>query len=99
MKYYHATTEETAKQIMEDGQIRIGLDGVVYLCDKPEDAAKFVAIRGCRKIYVIEVDLDETQAAKVEESFDHSEAFFKCKAYVYPESISISNPQIFKFIL
>ena len=27
----------------------------------------------------------------VKESFDHSEAFFKCKAYAYPKDISIDE--------
>lgn len=86
--YYHATPFENLESIMKDQEIRKGCDGVVYLAEKPEEAARFVAIRGCKKILVIEVLLEENM---VEESFDHSEAFFKCKAYMYGDNISIDE--------
>lgn len=82
--YYHATPFENLNSIMTQG-IRKGCDGVVYLTERPEDAAKFVAIRGCTKILVLGVDIEEDM---VTESFDHSEVFFKCKAYMYSENIS-----------
>lgn len=47
----------------------------MYLCEKPQDAAKFVAIRGHDEVAVIEVILP---ANKVKESFDHSVQFFQC---------------------
>ena len=81
--YYHATPFENLNSIMNQG-IRKGCDGVVYLTEKPEEAARFVAIRGYRKILVLGVELDDEM---VSESFDHSEAFFKCKAFTYPENI------------
>lgn len=84
--YYHATPFENIGSIMKDG-IHKGHDGVVYLTEKPEEAARFVAIRGCKKILVIGVELEEKL---VEESFDHSEAFFKCKAYMYHKDISLA---------
>lgn len=82
--YYHATPFENLESIMRDQEIRKGCDGVVYLTEKPKDAVKFLAIRGCTKILVLGVDLEEDM---VEESFDHSEAFFKCKAYMYSKNI------------
>lgn len=45
-KYYHAATPETMEKIIADGVVKRGWDGCVYLCEKPQDAAKFVAIRG-----------------------------------------------------
>ena len=81
--YYHATPFENLESIMDQG-IRKGCDGVVYLTEKPEEAVRFLAIRGIRKILVLGVDLEEDM---VSESFDHNEAFFKCKAFMYPENI------------
>lgn len=63
-----------------------GWDGCVYLCEKPQDAAKFVAIRGHDEVAVIEVILP---ANKVKESFDHSVQFFQCKAFMYEEDIKV----------
>lgn len=81
--YYHATPFENLNSIMNQG-IRKGCDGVVYLTEKPEEAVRFVAIRGCRKILVLGVDLEDDM---VSESFDHSQAFFQCRAFAYPEDI------------
>jgi len=81
--YYHATPYENLESIMDQGILR-GSDGVVYLTERPEDAAKFVAIRGCRKILVLGIEIYEDM---VEESFDHSQAFFRCKAYTYSDDI------------
>ena len=53
---------------------------------KPQDAAKFVAIRGHDEVAVIEVILP---ANKVKESFDHSVQFFQCKAFMYEEDIKV----------
>lgn len=96
--YYHATPFENLESIMvKDQEIRRGCDGVVYLTEKPEDAVKFLIIRGYTKILVIGVDLEEDM---VSESFDHSEAFFKCKAYMYLENIPLDcfvTAQTFEF--
>ena len=81
--YYHATPFENLESIMDQG-IHKGCDGVVYLTEKPEDAAKFIAIRGCKKILVCRVDLEQ---GLVKESFDHSYLFFRCNAYMYPDDI------------
>lgn len=81
--YYHATPFENLESIMDQG-LHKGCDGVVYLTEKPEEAARFVAIHGCTKILVLGVELEEDL---VDESFDHSEAFFKCRAYTYPDDI------------
>ena len=79
-KYYHAAIPETMEKIIADGVVKRGWDGCVYLCEKPQDAAKFVAIRGHDEVAVIEVILP---ANKVKESFDHSAQFFQCKAFMY----------------
>ena len=90
--YYHATPYENLESIMDQG-IRKGYDGVVYLTEKHDEAARFVAIRGCKKILVLGIELEEDL---VSESFDHSEAFFRCKAYMYPENIPANEITEFK---
>ena len=85
--YYHATPFENLNSIFEKGILK-GCDGVVYLTKEPDAAAKFVAIRGYKKILVIEVELEDDM---VEESFDHSFLFFKCRAYDYPHDISVNE--------
>lgn len=82
--YYHATPYENLASILDKG-IQTGYDGVVYLCEQPEDAAKFIAIRGHREILVLGVEIESNM---VSESFDHSFTFFGCEAYTYPENIS-----------
>lgn len=83
MKYYHATDIKNTRSILEDG-IKPGYDGVVYLCETPEDCLKFMLVRGYHEAAVFEVDLDESEVA---ESFDHSQTFFGCRAYMYPRTI------------
>lgn len=43
-----------------------------------------------RKMSVIELELDEKE---VEESHDHSETFFKCKAYIKHGDIVLSGDE------
>ena len=91
MKYYHAAPADTMDKISADGVIKKGYDGRVYLCKNPDDAAKFIAIRGCKNIEVIEVELRESQ---VKESFDHSESFFGCKAYYSDQNIDLYGGEL-----
>lgn len=79
MKYYHATKTENLDSILEQG-IKPGCDGAVYLTITPQDALKFMLIRGITDVIVLEVNLLQSW---VEESFDHNQAFFKCRAYCY----------------
>ena len=90
MKFYHATTEEVMEKIFTDGAIKSGWDGCVYLCREAVDACKFLAIRGFGKMVVVEVELDED---KVEESHDHAEHFFQCKAYIYHGDIEVTGAE------
>jgi len=90
--YYHATPYENLPSIIEKGILR-GQDGYVYLTTDPVDATKFLRIRGYDEILVCEVALEEDL---VEESYDHSEAFFRCKAYIYPEDIP--SDEILEFL-
>lgn len=67
-RYFHATTHENAKKIMQDGVIRKGMDGGVYICKQPLEAARFVAIRGYETGTIFEVELEER---KIVEAHDH----------------------------
>ena len=99
MKFYHATTIKNAESIAEEKVIKKGWDGMVYLCTKKEDACKFLFVRLIREVCVIEVDLNEED---VEESFDHSESFFKCKAYMHKGDIKLTgkeNVETYKMIV
>ena len=87
MKYYHATTAAAAESIIADGKIKTGFDGVVYLGDSINNAAKFLLIRFTPGSEIIIFEIEGLDESKIEESFDHSEAFFKCKAWMYPEDI------------
>ena len=88
MKYYHATASSNAKSIVNDGKIYTGIDGIVYLADSRENALNFVGVRVFNEpIIVFEIDIPEDEAKLVEETFDHSYNFFRCKSYGYPKNI------------
>lgn len=84
--YYHATTQDKLNSILDNG-IRPGVDKVVYMCEKAIDAAKFLAVRGIKPIYVISFKTYKKEENIIDESFDHSLTYFKCKAYVYKGTI------------
>lgn len=88
MRFYHAAPKETMMKIYAEGVLKKSWDGVVYMCKDPIDACKFLVIRGMRQMSVIELELDEKE---VEESHDHSETFFKCKACRYYHCVHDRN--------
>lgn len=95
MLLYHATELSNLPSIKEEGLIT-NLEGV-FFAEHADLAAMFLSLRGIRNIVVLAVELDESD---VQESFDHSEEWFKCilkkdscKCYIYnrnvhPEDIS-----------
>jgi hypothetical protein len=76
------------EKIVGEGRIRKSCDGFVYLCKDPIDSCKFLVIRGMKNMSVIEVDINENS---VEESNDHSERFFRCKAYTHRGDINLTG--------
>lgn len=97
--FYHATLKENLESIINDGLKRNNIEHCIFLCDKPEDAAKFLRVRMCPEFVVIPVRVHERF---LEESFDHSSQFFKCNAYMYmkdipPRNIEVNNILIYKF--
>lgn len=85
--FYHATHIDNLGNILTKG-IEIRGEGV-YLADSAFNAAKFLIIRGLvGKIVVFKIKASSLKVTKLKESFDHSEAFFQCKAYLYSENIN-----------
>lgn len=78
--YYHATPYANLDSILDYG-IQLSRDGLVYMCKSPEDAAKFLAIRGVKDILAIEVKVPKKLQNTIVETFDHSERFFRCRAF------------------
>lgn len=94
-KYYHAASKWTMYNIIHSGVIRTGTLGDIYFCEKPEDAMKFVAIRGYEEVDVIEFELPEEKA---KESFDHSFEFWKCRVFTYDKNIVLKgNENVFRY--
>lgn len=83
MKMYHATSYRNLPSILESG-VKTGPDGIIYMCQKPEEAIRFLAIRGERDILVVEANINKRY---LKETFDHSERFFKCRAFGYSRNI------------
>lgn len=75
---YHATRMENLDSILEQGILPSRIDGIVYLTETPEDAAKFLLIRLVDPILVLKINVEETDLI---ETFDHSEVFFKCRCF------------------
>ena len=87
MKYYHATDFKNLVSILDEG-LNTGCDGVIYLTKDPKEAIRFVVLRGVKKALVCEVEVDENN---VIETFDHSELFYKCRAYGHKGKITVDQ--------
>lgn len=86
MKFlYHATPEENAGSILAVG-LRPSADGYVYLAESIEDARKFLWHEQSN-IWIFSVRMREDDNALLEETFDHSRAFFRCRAFGYRGTI------------
>lgn len=79
-KFYHATPYCNLHSILTNG-INTGSDNLVYMCEQPYDAVKFLAIRGYKDILVIEVKVPKKLENTIIETFDHAENLFKCRAF------------------
>lgn len=83
-KMYHATKFSNLWSILDNG-LKPGVDGLVYLAETREEAFRFICIRVFNEpILVLEVEVNE---AELQETFDHSFSFFKCRAFGYPKVI------------
>lgn len=94
---WHATDYNNLVSIMDEG-IKAGPDGVVYLCETETDAAKFLAVRGCKHILTLEIKIYKKDENKIRETFDHSQRFFNCRAYGYVGDIPGKNIKNYRHI-
>lgn len=77
MILYHATPMENLGSIAQDGLV-LGVDHVVYGCEKPKDALKFAFLHGVDDVLVVKFKVPRKC---VVETFDHSEMLFKCRCW------------------
>lgn len=87
--FYHATSKANLGTIIQDGIKKGKVEKVVYLADSSQNAAKFLAVRGMKEIIVFPIDASKLDKKELEESFDHSYDFFKCRAYLYYGDIPV----------
>lgn len=89
--YYHATELSNLNSIVCSGLELRNMEKLVYLCEKPEDCLKFALVHGVRgEVLVVTVKVADED---IIETFDHSEAFFKCRCFgstkpIAPDSIT-----------
>lgn len=91
--FYHATAYENLFDILDNGIEARNIEGIVYLCEKPEDAIKFLAIRGVTDIVTLKVRIYKKDYDNIIETFDHNHNFFKCRAFGFKGNIPASNVQ------
>ena len=89
-KLYHATLKENLISIYDNG-IKRGWDGLVYTCDNPNDALKFLALRAMaenKEVVVIEIFTKYLNESKLQDGMDHNPSFFGNPVVkTYPEDI------------
>lgn len=86
--YYHASQYENLGSILVNGIKASDIDGVVYMTEKEEDAVKFLAIRGYKRIITFKIKMKQPE--NVIETFDHNPVFFKCRCFGYCGDIPAS---------
>lgn len=91
MRYlWHATSLDCALNIVKTG-IQPGTSGIIYMCEEPLDAAKFLYIRGVKEIVVFKIKVYKNEEEHFFETFDHSEKFFKCRCFGTDRPIPIDR--------
>lgn len=86
--FYHATPFSNLIEILDKGIECRNIERIVYLCEKPEDCLKFARIHGNTDVLVLKVRVPDKD---VIETFDHSEAFFKCRCFASTKPIKLHN--------
>lgn len=81
---YHATPYSNLGSVLCDGLKANNLEGVVYLCETPQECLRFMFVRGVFDVLTVAVTLPDNA---VFETFDHNEKFFKCKCYGHAGNI------------
>lgn len=83
--YYHATDYSNLYSIMQNGLLANNTENIVYLCEKEEDAIKFAYMH--RVMHAVTFKVTVRQPSKIIETFDHSQAFFKCRCFGFQGNI------------
>lgn len=88
--YYHATTIDNLISILEN-DLKAGNQGCVFMTEKEEEAVRFLILRASNDIVTFKIKVYKKDYDKVQETFDHSQSFFKCRAFGYFGDIPVSN--------
>ena len=89
---YHGTSFDKYLSILDDEKILPGCDGVVYCCESIGDVLKFMYFRPIDVVCIIPIVISDN--TEVEETFDHSYQFFKCRCYGIRGKVSLDNTDI-----
>ena len=89
---YHGTSFDNYLKILDDEKILPSCDGVVYCCESIGDVLKFMYFRPIDTVCIIPIVVSDDM--KVEETFDHSYQFFKCRCYGISGEISLDDIDI-----
>jgi len=88
--YYHATPSENTSSILKEGIKASNFEKAVFVTDSSDAAARFLSVRLVPNITVFKIKVTHQQELKyMEESFDHSSSFFKCRAWMYHNDIPV----------
>ncbi len=88
--FYHATSKENLTSILKNG-LKAGHDGCVFMTEKEDEAVRFLAVRLIPEIVTFKIKVYKKDYDKVQETFDHSQTFFKCRAFGYFGDIRVEN--------
>lgn len=92
MKYlYHATDSANKENILKEGIKPNTFERAVFLADNEESAVAFLRIRLVSDITVFKIRYTNNQYRKLVESFDHSQTFFHCRAFMDRQTIEPSR--------
>lgn len=89
--YYHYTKAENAVSIISEG-----LTGTTFMCENEQDCLLFAHIYNYGQevnIFIYKIKAEAVED-KLEESFDHSYEFFKCRAFTFTGTIDYSDVEV-----
>lgn len=88
--FYHATSKENMDNILCNG-LKAGNQGCVFMTEKEEESVRFLALRLIPEIVTFKIKVYKNNYDKVQETFDHSQSFFGCRAFGYFGDIPAEN--------
>ena len=91
--YYHATPYDNLMDVLLHG-IKPSMDGLVYMCEKEDEAVRFLAVRGVPKVVTFKVKIKPGD--EVIETFDHSFEFFRCRSYGFVGAVKEDQVEVSK---